>query len=86
MDKDEMVIIELYRSDNKKLYEVLKFSEDDFMDFINLVEMISKIFKKKKLFNLTKKKNAESRINKLIDLAHRTKKVKIKILVDADEC
>ena len=80
-----MIIVELYRSDNKQHYKTLKFSEDDFMDFINLVELISKIFKKKGLFKLVKKGNAQSRLQKLIDLAYKTRKVKIKILVDVDD-
>jgi fumarate reductase subunit C len=86
MSKEDMIIVELYRSDNKQHYKTLKFSEDDFMDFINLVELISKIFKKKGLFKMIKKGgNAQSRLQKLIDLAYKTRKVKIKILVDVDE-
>ena len=87
MSKKDMIIVELYRSDNKQHYKTLKFSEDDFMDFINLVELISKIFKKKGIFSKLAKKggNAQSRLQKLIDLAYKTRKVKIKILVNVDD-
>jgi hypothetical protein len=82
---DEMTVVELYRSDNKKHYKTLKFSEDDFMDFIDLVEVISKVFKKKGLFKMIKGKNTQSRLQKLIDLAYKVRKIKIKILVDVDD-